>query len=58
MQYILKAIQVAVIYINDTIFRLLQGNGGKKVYILMSDEPSTAVLNCITEAVMIGVVIM
>lgn len=58
MQYILKAIQFAVIYINDTTFRLVQGNGGKKVYIPMNDEPATVAPNCITEAVMICVVIM
>ena len=32
--------------------------GAKKVYIPMNDEPSTVALNCITEAVMICVVIM
>lgn len=58
MRYILKAIQFAVIYINDATIRLRQGNGGKKVYIPMNDEPSTVALNCITEAVMICVVIM
>lgn len=58
MQYILKATQFAVIYINGATFRLLQGNGGKKVYPSVNDEPSTVVLNCITPAVMICVVIM
>lgn len=59
MQYtILKAIQFAIIYINDTTFRLLQANGGKKVYIHMNDEPTTVDLNCIAEPVMICVVIM
>ena len=53
----IKAPQIAVIYINDTTFTLLQGNEGKKVYFPMSDETSTLVLNCITEAVIISVVI-
>lgn len=30
MQYILKAVQFALIYINGSTFRLLQGNKGKK----------------------------
>ncbi len=58
MHYILKAIQFTVIYINGGTLRLLQGNGSRKEYIPMNDEPSTVVLNCITGAVMICVVIM
>lgn len=58
MQYILKAVQFAAIYINGSTFRLLRGNEGKKVYIPMKDEPSTVALNCIRGAVMISVVIM
>lgn len=44
--------------------RLLHGNGSQEKkeeeedYIPMNDEPSTVVLNCITEAVVICVVIM
>lgn len=58
MQYILKAVQFAVIYINGGTLRLLQGNEGKKVYIPMNDDPSTVALNCIRGAAMISVVIM
>lgn len=50
--------QLTVIYINDTTFKLLQGNGDKNVYISMNDEPALTILNCITQPIMICVVIM